>query len=81
MHGLADKAFDEDKLSRCKADRFDAVRAGPVDAGLDDLDQYPRPAADVRMLQHVLRKAPVQEMEFRYDASERLIEQTAGAGR
>lgn len=49
--------------------------------GLDVLDHYPRPAADVRMFQHVLRKAPVQEMEFRYDASERLIEQTAGAGR
>ena len=48
--------------------------------GLDVLDDYPRPPADVRMFQHVLRKAPVQEMEFCYDAKERLIEETADAG-
>jgi 8-oxo-dGTP diphosphatase len=49
--------------------------------GLDELDRYPRPSADVRVFQHVLRKAPVQEMEFRYDAAERLIEQAASASR
>ncbi|MBZ0288947.1 MAG: 8-oxo-dGTP diphosphatase [Anaerolineae bacterium] len=49
--------------------------------GLDELDRYPRPPADVRVFQHVLRKAPVCEMEFRYDTSDILIEQTASAAR
>jgi 8-oxo-dGTP diphosphatase len=48
---------------------------------LDELDRYPRPAADVRMLEHVLCKSPVREMEFRYDREDRLVDQVAGAGR
>ena len=41
---------------------------------LDQLDQYPRPAADIQMLQHVLCDDPIQEMQFGYDEANQLIE-------
>jgi len=42
--------------------------------GLDDLDQYARPAADVAMFAHVLRGGAIREMQFSYDAAEQLID-------
>jgi 8-oxo-dGTP diphosphatase len=41
---------------------------------LDRLHEYPRPPADIPVLDHVLSGAPVQEMEFRYDPAEQLVE-------
>ena len=41
---------------------------------LDQLDQYPRPAADVQMLEHVLHDEPIQEMQFGYNEANELID-------
>lgn len=40
---------------------------------LDTLDQHPRPAADIRMFQHVLSGAAVCEMQFHYDTADQLV--------
>ena len=42
--------------------------------GLDALDQYPRPAADVQMFEHVLQDCAIREMEFGYDEANELID-------
>jgi 8-oxo-dGTP diphosphatase len=41
---------------------------------LREIDQHPRPAADVEMLGHVLRDDPIREMQFGYDEANELID-------
>jgi 8-oxo-dGTP diphosphatase len=40
---------------------------------LTQLAHYPRPEADIQIFGHVLSDAPVQEMQFGYDAAEQLV--------
>lgn len=41
---------------------------------LNQLEQYPRPAADIQMFGHVLHDEPICEMQFGYDEANELID-------
>lgn len=62
-------------LARAYSGELIASDEGDIQwVALDQLEHYPRPAADIQMFGHVLRDDPVREMQFGYDEANELID-------